>query len=179
MNAQDRWIRWRCLGCTPPVSRPCSQGPPSGCKRSHFPFPQQPLLRCEDAFWLTAQNASGTAFVQRRAVSSICVNATDRPLPAYPSASSLAAVTGRRRLSRPFASFRLGSTMREGTARSRGRAVLAAAPERGRRIGRFLDDRAPSTPSASPARATMLRLAFNRRQQAPGNLNPRSSRRSR
>src|SRR5256886_12126994 len=73
------------------------------------------LLAARTLHWLTAQNAiKSTAFVGGERVSSICVNATIGPLPAYPErlhASLL--VTGRRRLVETrFASFRLGSTMR-------------------------------------------------------------------
>jgi len=124
------------------------------------------LLAARTLHWLTAQNAiKSTAFVGGERVSSICVNATIGPLPAYPErlhASLL--VTGRRRLVETrFASFRLGSTMREEDGPlPTVRAVLAGCPRAlGRRIGRFLDDRAPVHAERVFLRgATMLCLAF-------------------
>ena len=126
------------------------------------------LLAARTLHWLTAQNAiKSTAFVGGERVSSICVNATIGPLPAYPKrlyASLL--VSGRRRLVETrFASFRLGSTMREEDGPlPTVRAVLAGCPRAlGRRIGRFLDDRAPVHAERVSLRgATMLRLALDR-----------------
>src|SRR5256886_3131306 len=124
------------------------------------------LLAARTLHWLTAQNAiKSTAFVGGERVSSICVNATIGPLPAYPKrlhASLL--VSGRRRLVETrFASFRLGSTMREEDGPlPTVRAVLAGCPRAlGRRIGRFLDDRAPGPAERVPLRgAPVPPLAF-------------------
>jgi hypothetical protein len=112
------------------------------------------LLAAKTLHWLTAQHAiKSTAFVRGERVSSICVNATIGPLHAYPKrlhASLL--VTGNRRLVETrFASFRLESTVREEDCP---RAL-------GRRIGRFLDDRAPvHADRVFLHGATMVRLSF-------------------
>ncbi|HMI22085.1 MAG TPA: hypothetical protein VK496_04120, partial [Gaiellaceae bacterium] len=124
------------------------------------------LLAAKTLRWLTAQHAiKSTTFVRGERVSSICVNATIGPLPAYPNrlhASLL--VTGRRRLVETrFASFRLGPTLQEEDGPLPTiHAVLAGCPRAlGRRIGRFLDDRAPVRAERVFLRgATMLRLAF-------------------
>lgn len=124
------------------------------------------LLAAKTLRWLTAQHAiKSTALIRGGRVSSICVNATIGPLPAYPNrlhASLL--VTGRRRLVETrFASFRLGTTLQEEDGPLPTiHAVLAGCPRAlGRRIGRFLDDRAPVRAERVFLRgATMLRLAF-------------------
>ena len=126
------------------------------------------LLAAKTLHWLTAQHAiKSTAFVRGERVSSICVNATIGPLHAYPErlhASLL--VTGNRRLVETrFASFRLESTVREEDGPlPTVQAVLAGCPRAlGRRIGRFLDDRAPVHADHVFLRgATMLRLGFRR-----------------
>ena len=126
------------------------------------------LLAAKTLHWLTAQHAiKSTAFVRGERVSSICVNATIGPLHAYPKrlhASLL--VTGNRRLVETrFASFRLESTVREKDGPlPTVQAVLAGCPRAlGRRIGRFLDDRAPVHADHVFLRgATMLRLGFRR-----------------
>jgi hypothetical protein len=124
------------------------------------------LLAARTLHWLTAQHAiKSTAFVRGEWVSSICVNATIGPLHAYPKrlhASLL--VTGNRRLVETrFASFRLGSTVREEDGPlPTVQAVLAGCPRAlGRRIGRFLDDRAQvHAERVYLWGARMLRLAF-------------------
>ena len=126
------------------------------------------LLAARTLHWLTGQNAiKSTAFVGGERVSSICVNATIGPLPTYPKrlhASLL--VTGRRRLVETrFASFRLGTTVREEDGPlPTVQAVLAGCPRvLGRRIGRFLDDRAPVHAQRVLLRGTtMLHLSFER-----------------
>jgi hypothetical protein len=126
------------------------------------------LLAAKSLRWLTAQHAiKSTALIRGGRVSSICVNATIGPLPAYPKRlhASLV-VTGRRRLVESrFASFRLGTTVREEDGPLPTiQAVLAGCPRAlGRRIGRFLDDRAPVRAERVFLRgATMLRLSFAR-----------------
>ncbi len=124
------------------------------------------LIAAQTLRWLTAQHAiKSTRLVRGHRVSSVCVNATIGPLDGHPQrlhASLL--VTGRRRLVETrFASFRLGSTIREedGPLPSI-RAVLAGCPRAlGRRIGRFLDDRAlVRTRHVFFRGAPMLRLSF-------------------
>ena len=124
------------------------------------------LLAAQTLRWLTAQHAiKSTAFVRGQRVSSVCVNATIGPLHAYPKrlhASLL--ITGHRRLVETrFASFRLESTVREEDGPlPTVQAVLAGCPRTlGRRIGRFLDERAPvRTRRVLLRRAPMLRLSF-------------------
>ena len=124
------------------------------------------LLAAQSLRWLTAQHAiKSTRLVRGHRVSSVCVNARIGPLQGYPKtlrASLL--VTGRRRLVETrFASFRLGSTLREEDGPLPTiRAVLAGCPRAlGRRIGRFLDDRATVRAKRVLVRdAPMLRLSF-------------------
>jgi hypothetical protein len=126
------------------------------------------LVAAQTLRWLTAQRAiKSTTVVRGRRVSSVCVNATVGPLAGYPGrvhASLL--VTGRQRLVESrFASFRLGSALQEEDGPLPTiRAVLAGCPRAlGRRIGRFLDDRAPvRTERVSVGGAPMLRLDFRR-----------------
>ena len=119
--------------------------------------------------WLTAQHAiKSLVLVRGRQVSSICVNATIGPLGrrAHRLNGSLV-VTGRRRfVETRFASFRVGSTLREEDGPLPAiRAVLAGCPRAlERRIGRFLDDRAPvEAKRVFLYGGRMLRLSFRRR----------------
>jgi hypothetical protein len=138
-----------------------------GLQAVTLPRPSQDqLLAAQTLRWLTAQHGiKSTTLVRGQRVSSICVNATIGPLPAYPKrlhASLL--VTGHRRLVETrFASFRLGSTVREEDGPLPTiQAVLAGCPRAlGRRIGRFLDDRAPIRAERVLRRGMpMLRLSF-------------------
>jgi hypothetical protein len=138
------------------------------------------LLAAKSLRWLTAQHAiKSTVFVRGRRVSSICVNATIGPLHTYPQrlhASLL--ITGRRRLVETrFASFRLGSTLQEEDGpRPSVQAVLAGCPRAlGRRMGRFLDDRAPvHATRVFLGGAPMLRLSFGHRSRLLVIVDPRS-----
>jgi len=106
------------------------------------------LIAAETLRWLTRQDAvESVALVRGRPVSSFCVNATVGPFAgsSHPLNASLL-ITGRRRLvDTRFASFRLGSTLREEDGpRATIRAVRAGCPRTLQRwIGRFLDNRVP------------------------------------
>jgi hypothetical protein len=124
------------------------------------------LIAAETLRWLTRQDAvESVALVRGRPVSSFCVNATLGPLAGSPhrlNASLL--ITGRRRLVETrFASFQLGSKLREEDGPLPAiRAVRAGCPRTlERRIGRFLDKRAPVCVKRVVLRGMpMLRLFF-------------------
>lgn len=105
------------------------------------------LIATESMRWLTRQNAvESVALVRGRRVSSFCVNATVGPLDGRHRLNASLLITGRRRLvDTRFASFRVGSTLREEDGPLPAiRAVRAGCPRTlERRIGRFLDKRAP------------------------------------
>jgi hypothetical protein len=127
------------------------------------------LIAAQTMRWLTGQHAvKSVALVRGRQVSSVCVNATIGPLgrKRHRLHGSLV-VTGRRRfVETRFASFRLGSTLREEDGPLPAiRAVLAGCPRAlERRIGRFLDERAPVLAKRVFLHGEwMLRLSFRRR----------------
>ena len=105
------------------------------------------LIAAETLRWLTRQDAvESVALVRGRVVSSYCVNATVDPLDGSHRLNASLLITGRRRLvDTRFASFRLGSTLREEDGPLPAiRAVRAGCPRTlQRRLGRFLDKRAP------------------------------------
>ncbi len=168
MKRRRGWIRLAVAsGATAACLAALLAGAAFGLQAVALPRPSDnQLIAAQSLRWLTAQRAiKSTSLVRGRQVSSVCVNATLGPLRGYPEplhASLL--VTGRRRLVETrFASFRLGSTLREEDGRLPAiRAVLAGCPRAlGRRIGRFLDDRAPvRTKRVFLHGAPMLRLAF-------------------
>jgi hypothetical protein len=120
-----------------------------GLQAVALPRPTQgQLIAAKTLRWLNRQEAvESVAVVRGQRVSSVCTNATVGPLGRsrhWLTASLL--VTGRRRLVETrFASYRLGSTLREQDGPLPAiRAALAGCPRvLGRRIGRFLNDRAP------------------------------------
>ena len=168
MKRRRGWIRLAVAsGATAACLAALLAGAAFGLQAVALPRPSvNQLIAAQSLRWLTAQRAiKSTSLVRGRQVSSVCVNATLGPLRGYPEplhASLL--VTGRRRLVETrFASFRLGSTLREEDGRLPAiRAVLAGCPRAlGRRIGRFLDDRAPvRTKRVFLHGAPMLRLSF-------------------
>ena len=106
------------------------------------------LIAAKTLRGLTRQGAvESTTLVGGRPVSTVCVNAKVIRLGrTRRSLSGSLLITGRRRLVETrFASFRIGSTLREEDGPLPAiRAVLAGCPRAlERRIGRFLDDRAP------------------------------------
>jgi len=133
------------------------------------PSPGQ-LIAAQTMRWLTGQHAvKSVALVRGRHVSSVCVNATIGPFGrTRRRLHGSLVVTGRRRLVETrFASFRLGSTLREQDGPLPAiRAVLAGCPRTlERRIGRFLDDRAPVHAKRVFLHGErMLRLSFRRRR---------------
>jgi hypothetical protein len=123
------------------------------------------LIAAETLRWLTRQDAvESVAFVRGRAVSSYCVNATVGPLDGSRRLNASLLITGRRRLvDTRFASFRLGSALREEDGPLPAiRAVRAGCPRTlQRRIGRFLDKRVPVCVRRVFLHGTpMLRLFF-------------------
>lgn len=123
------------------------------------------LIAAETLRWLTRQDAvESVAFVRGRAVSSYCVNATVGPLAGSHRLNASLLITGRRRLvDTRFASFRLGSTLREEDGPLPAiRAVRAGCPRTLQRwIGRFLDKRVPvCTKRVFMHGRPMLRLFF-------------------
>ena len=167
MKRRRGWIRLAVAsGATAACLAALLAGAAFGLQAVALPRPSDnQLIAAQSLRWLTAQRAiKSTSLVRGRQVSSVCVNATLGPLRGYPEplhASLL--VTGRRRLVETrFASFRLGSTLREEDGRLPAiRAVLAGCPRAlGRRIGRFLDDRAPVRTKRVLHGAPMLRLSF-------------------
>ena len=124
------------------------------------------LIAAESLRWVTRQDAvESVALVRGRPVSSFCVNATVGPFAGspHPLNGSLL-ITGRRRLvDTRFASFRLGSTLREEDGPLPAiSAVRAGCPRTLQRwIGRFLDKRAPVCVKRVFLHGTpMLRLFF-------------------
>jgi hypothetical protein len=168
MERRKGWIRLAVAsGATAAGLAALLAGAAFGLQAVALPRPSgDQLLAAQSLRWLTAQRAiKSTRIVRGQRVSSVCVNARIGPLQGYPKplrASLL--VTGRRRLVETrFASFRLGSTLREEDGPlATIRAVLAGCPRAlGRRIGRFLDDRAPVRAKRVVLRgAPMLRLYF-------------------
>jgi hypothetical protein len=109
------------------------------------PSPGQ-LLASRTMDWITSHHAvKSLALIDGRPVASVCVNAELRPRPDDGEAASLL-ISGRVRLVQTkIASYRLDSKLHEqdGPLPSI-RTVLGGCPRAlGRRIGRFLNDRAP------------------------------------
>jgi hypothetical protein len=128
------------------------------------------LIAAKTLRWLNRQDAvESVALVGGRRVSSVCIDATVGPLgrSRHRLAGSLL-MTGRRRLVETrFASYRLGSTLREEDGPLPAiRAALAGCPRvLGRRIGRFLNDRAPvGVKRFVRGGAQLLRLSFRFRE---------------
>jgi hypothetical protein len=170
MKSRKGWIRLAVAsGATAAGLATLLAGAAFGLQAVALPRPSHDqLIAAQSLRWLTAQRAiKSTSLVRGRRVSSLCVNATIGPLRGYPDRlhASLV-VTGHRRLVETrFASFRLGSTLREEDGPLPAiRAVLAGCPRAlGRRIGRFLDDRTAVHAKRVLFRgAAMLRLSFER-----------------
>ena len=126
------------------------------------------LIAAQTLRWLTRQKAvKSTAHFPGRTVSSVCVNAMVGPLGdnRHRLRGSLL-ITGRKRfVETRLASFRLGpSTLHEEDGRQAEiRASVAGCPRAlERRIGRFLDDRAPVGVKKVALRGwPVLRLSFH------------------
>jgi len=126
------------------------------------------LIAAKTLRWLNRQDAiKSVALVRGRPVSSVCINAIVGPLQTsrHRLKGSLL-ITGRRQLVETrFASFRVGSTLHEEDGPLPAiRAALAGCPRTlGRRIGRFLDDRAAvGVDRVALKGARLLRLSFRR-----------------
>jgi hypothetical protein len=141
-----------------------------GLQAVALPRPTQGQLIAAKALrWLNRQEAvESVAVVRGQRVSSVCINASVGPLGRnrHRLNGSLL-ITGRRRLVETrFASYRLGSTLREQDGPLPAiRAALAGCPRvLGRRIGRFLNDRAPvGVKQVVRSGAQLLRLSFRLR----------------
>jgi len=127
------------------------------------------LIAAQTLRRLTGQDAVvSRALVRGRPVASVCVNVVVGPLggDAHHVKASLL-ITGRRRLVETrFASYRVGSTLREEDGPLPAiRTALAGCPRAlERRIGRFLDDRAAVAVDTVFLRGVRrLRLSFHRR----------------
>jgi hypothetical protein len=120
-----------------------------GLQALALPRPTQGQLIAAKALrWLNGQEAmQSVAVVRGRRVSSICVNATIGPLgrSRHRLNGSLLITKSRLVIETRFASYRVGPTLSEEDGPLPAiRAALAGCPRvLGRRIGRFLDDRAP------------------------------------
>jgi hypothetical protein len=124
------------------------------------------LIAAKTMHWLTRQEAvESRALVRGRPVASVCVNAIVGPLGknSHRLKGSLL-ITGHRRLVETrFASFGMGSTLREEDGPLPAiRAVLAGCPRAlERRIGHLLDERAPVGVRRVFLRSVpMVRLSF-------------------
>jgi hypothetical protein len=126
------------------------------------------LVAAKTLRWLNRQDAvESVALVRGHPVSSVCINAIVGPLgrKRRPLQGSLL-ITGHRRLVETrFTSFQIGSTLREEDGPLPAiRAALAGCPRTlGRRIGRFLNDRAVvDVKRVVLGGAPLLRLSFRR-----------------